>query len=79
MKILLTNPEGLPWNILSIAIAQLTDVYDTDRISILFYPFDYIKAKNVPSEKQYQVWILNLEYGNEYMEYMQRKFRITYK
>ena len=79
IKIFVTNPEGLPWNILSIAIAQLTDVYDTDRIPILFYPFDYIKAKNVPSEKQYQVWILNVEYGNEYMEYMQRKFRITYK
>lgn len=79
IKILVTNPEGLPWNVLSIAIAQLTGVYHVDRVPILFYPFEYIKENNVPYEKQYQVWILNVQYGNEYMEYMQRKFRITYK
>ncbi len=79
IKILVTNPESLPWNVLSTAIAQLTDIYHTDRIPILFYPFDYVKAKNIPYEKQYQVWVLNVQYGNEYMEYMQRKFRISYK
>ena len=79
IKILVTNPEGLPWNILSTAIAQLTGVYHMDRVPVLFYPFEYIKEKSVPYEKQYQVWVLNVEYGNEYMEYMQRKFRITYR
>jgi hypothetical protein len=33
----------------------------------------------VPYEKQYQAWVLDVRYGNEYMEYMQKRFRITYK
>jgi hypothetical protein len=45
----------------------------------LFYPFDYIKSNGIPYEKQYQAWVLNVQYGNEYIEYMQKKFRINYK
>ena len=29
-------------------------------------------------EKLYHAWVLNVEYGNEYMEYMQKRFRIGY-
>ena len=79
IKILVTNPEALPWNILTIAISQLTDIYHTDRVPILFYPFDYIKSNSIPYEKQYQAWVLNVQYGNEYVEYMQKKFRISYQ
>ena len=79
IKILVTNPEALPWNILTIAISQLTDIYHTDRVPLLFYPFDYIKSNSIPYEKQYQAWVLNVQYGNEYVEYMQRKFKISYK
>jgi len=79
IKILVTNPEDLPWNILSIAIAQLTGVYHMERVPILFYPTEYVQNKRVPYEKQYQAWVLDVRYGNEYMEYMQKRFRITYK
>ena len=79
IKIIVTNPEALPWNVLSIAISRLTGVYRMDRVPVLFYPFDYVKIENVPYEKQYQAWVLNVRYGNEYMEYMQKRFRIGYK
>ena len=79
ITVLVTNSEDLPWNVLSTAIAQLTGVYKMERVPVLFYPFDYVKAENVPYEKQYQLWILNVRYGNEYMEYMQKRFRLSYK
>ena len=79
IKILVTNPEDLPWDILSSAISKLTPVYHMDRVPVLFYPFDYVKLKNVPYEKQYQAWVLNLQSGNEYLEYMDRKFRTGYQ
>jgi len=79
IKILATDPEALPWNTLSIAISQLAGMYNTNRVPVLFYPFDYVKAKSVPYEKKYQLWVLNVQYGNEYMEYMQQKFKISYK
>jgi hypothetical protein len=74
--VLVTNPEGLSWNILSVAIGQLTGKYKMEKVPVLFYPFEYVEANNVPYEKQYNLWILNVRYGNEYLEYMQTKFRI---
>ena len=79
IKILVTDPDGLPWNTLSIAISHLTSAHDLDRVPILFYPFDYVQKTGVPFEKQYQLWVLDVQYGNEYLEYMQKRFRIGYK
>jgi hypothetical protein len=79
ITIVITNPEDLPWNVLSTAIGQLTGVYSMERVPVLFYPSDYVKQENVPYEKYYQLWILNVRYGNEYMEYMQRRFRMIYR
>ncbi len=79
IKIIVIDPEDLPWNVLSIAISRLTGVYHMEKVPVLFYPFDYVKIEDVPYEKQYQVWVLNVLYGNEYMEYMQKRFRIGYK
>jgi len=79
IKIIVTDPEALPWNVLSIAISRLTGVYHMEKVPVLFYPFDYVKIEDVPYEKQYQAWVLNVMYGNEYMEYMQKRFRIGYK
>ena len=77
IKILVTNPVGLPWNILSIAIGQLTSIYHMKRIPILFFPVEYVQNKMLPYEKQYQAWVLDVRFGSEYMEYMQKRFRIT--
>jgi len=78
IKVLVTDSAGLPWDILSTALSQLTAKYQMEKIPILFYPYAYVEAKAIPHEKQYQLWILNVQYGNEYLEYMQRKFRISY-
>jgi len=74
---LVTDTEGLPWNVLSIAISQLIGAYNIKQVPIMFYPIEYVENKNVPYEKVYQAWVLDVRYGNEYMEYMQKKFKIT--
>ena len=79
IKVLVIEPDNLPWNVLSIAISQLTSDYPMDRVPVLFYPLEYVKIKNIPHEKQYCLWIMDVQYANEYMEYMQRKFRIKYE
>ncbi|KPK43274.1 MAG: hypothetical protein AMK74_07155 [Nitrospira bacterium SM23_35] len=78
IKILVITPEELPWNILSTAIAQLTGVYNMERVPVMFYPFDYVKANKVPYEKQYQLWIYDARFVSRFMEYLQRKFRVHY-
>ena len=79
IKILVTNPKGLPWNILSIAVAKLTAGYDMEKVPVLFYPFEYVQAENIPYEKRYQLWALDVRYGQDYMEFMQQKFKIGYE
>jgi hypothetical protein len=78
IKILVTSPEDLPWEILSAGIAQITGKYHMSKIPVMFYPSDYVLAKKIPFEKLYQLWILNVQYGNEYMTYMNKKFRISF-
>ncbi|MBN2124182.1 MAG: PilZ domain-containing protein [Deltaproteobacteria bacterium] len=79
IKVIVTEPENLPWNTLSVAIARLTGEYHMERVPVLFYPYTYVETMGVPHEKQYQMWILNVQYGNEYLEYMQKRFRISYR
>jgi hypothetical protein len=78
IKVLVVNTEGLPWNVLSTAIAELSGIYAIDRVPILFYPLEYVKAKNIPYEKQYHLWIYDTRFVSQFVEYMQRKFRISY-
>jgi hypothetical protein len=79
IKILVINPEGLPWNILSTAIGQLTSAYHMERVPILFFPFHYAEASNIPYQKQYQLWILNVRFGDDYLRHMQREFKMSYE
>ncbi|HEA66633.1 MAG TPA: PilZ domain-containing protein [Desulfobacterales bacterium] len=76
IKVIVTNPEKLPWNVLSLAIAQLTSEYNMKKVPILFYPSSYVDAKKIPFEKQYQLWVLNVQNADQYMEYLQKTFRM---
>ena len=79
ITILVTNPEGLPWNLLSTAVGKLAAAYDMEKVPVLFYPFEYVQAEDIPYEKRYQLWALNVRHGQDYMEFMQRKFKISYE
>jgi len=79
IKVLITNPKALPWSVLSTAISQLSRDFEMERVPVLFYPVSYVEDNQIPCEKHYQMWVLNVQHGNEYLEYMQKKFRISYK
>lgn len=78
IKILITNSEGLPWNVLSLAIAQLSRSYSMDSVPALIYPFEYVEANNIPYEKRYNLMIYNARFFSQFIEHMQRKFRAGY-
>ena len=79
IKVLVAKPEALPWSVLSVAIAQLTSGYQLERVPILFYPTSYVEERDVPFEKYYQLWVLSVQWGNEYLEYVQKRFHIIPK
>jgi hypothetical protein len=80
IKAIVVDPEGLPWELLYIAVANLTGVYQLENIPLLIYPSSYTESKNISYEKNYHLWILNaLHHPNEFVEYMQKNFGINYE
>jgi len=81
IKVIAVDSDNLPWEVLSVAAAQLTGVYHLDSIPLLIYPSTYGSTTNIPSEKSYQLWILNMRDLNttKFMEYVQRHFRMRYE
>ena len=76
INVLIINPEHLPWSILSTAIGQLLKEYSMEEIPIMFFPSDYVKAKHIPYEKQYQLWIYDARFSDQFVQYMKKKYRI---
>jgi hypothetical protein len=79
IKIIVTDSKDLPWDILSTAISQLTTVYQLDKVPILLYPHTYLEERGISYEKQYLMWILNTQYGNEYLDYMEKNTKIKFR
>lgn len=79
IKVLVNDEAGLPWEILSAAVSQLTGSYRIDKIPLLIYPSHYLETKGVSSEKQYNLWIMDIHYGREYGEYMMEKSKLRIK
>ncbi len=78
IKVIVTKPESLSWDILSIGVAQLTGTFKMGKVPILIYPFDYVQAQHIPYDKKYQLWILDVNYGSDYINYVQKKFKMAY-
>ena len=76
IKVFLINPKSLSRAIISAAIGELVKEYRMEKIPILFFPFDYGKAKDMRFEKQYQLWIYDARFVDQFLQYMKRKFRI---
>ncbi len=76
---LVVDPVGLPFDILSIAITELGKVYSLDEVTLLLYPASFVETTAISFEKHYKLWILNVRYSNQFMEYVQKKFRVKYE
>ncbi|KUG21483.1 hypothetical protein ASZ90_008766 [hydrocarbon metagenome] len=70
IKVIVNDEVGLPWEILSAAISQLVGRFAIDKIPVLVYPSSYLESKGVPFKKKYNMWILDVYYARECVEYM---------
>ncbi len=77
IKILATDAEGLPWPVLQAAVSRLTGDYTIDQIPLLVYPANYFQVQNVPCEKRYNLWIMDLDHGREYVDYRYGKHKVN--
>ncbi|MBU0543993.1 MAG: PilZ domain-containing protein [Proteobacteria bacterium] len=78
IKVIITDPAGLPSELLSLAISKLGRVYNLDKVTLLIYPASRTKSAGISYKKQYQLWITDMRYSNQFMDYVQGKFRMQY-
>lgn len=76
IKVIVLKKDELPWKILHKAVSQVAQKYDMEKIPVMCYPSQYLEEKGVPCEKTYQLWILSVDAGDEFMEYMHQRLRI---
>ncbi len=76
IKVIVLDPDRLPWGILSAAIAEFSSGYPLPELPVMIYPDRYNELAGLPAGKNYQLWILNAAYGQPYLEYMERKVKI---
>jgi len=78
IKVLITDPAGLPSELLSLAVSKLGSVYNLDKVTLLLYPASGVKPAGISYKKQYQLWIGDMRYMNQFMDYVQENFRMKY-
>jgi hypothetical protein len=76
IKVIVLRTNELPWKILRKAVSQLAQKYDMKKIPVMCYPSEYLQEKGVPSKKEYRLWILRVDAGDEFMRYMHQRLRI---
>ncbi|MCE5262781.1 MAG: PilZ domain-containing protein [Deltaproteobacteria bacterium] len=75
-KVFVMDPDIHP-DILLGAIANLVGDRSAESFSLLIYPDEYAERAGIRYDrKQYFLWIMDMQYGNEYQEFLGRKFRI---
>lgn len=78
IKILITNPDGLPWKVLSSAIGRLAARYAMDKVPVLISPSEYASSQGIPFEKEYLLWIYDIRNVGRFKVYLKERFRIPY-
>ena len=77
IKVIVTDPAGLPWEVLNTALAELTPVYPTDTVPLMIYPASYPDEKAVPVAKRYLLWIVATQHGKTLREYLEKNTQMS--
>ncbi|MBW2561527.1 MAG: hypothetical protein JRE40_11840, partial [Deltaproteobacteria bacterium] len=75
IKIIITDPTGLPWDILSSAVTRLTGIYEVEKIPLLVYPHTYMEDNGIPYEKQYIMFVMDMQHGKDFLDYLKGRLK----
>jgi hypothetical protein len=77
ITVIVTDPEGLPGEALNASLGPLASQFQMESVPLLIYPADYPATRAIHADKQYLLWILDTQYGREYLDYMEKKTKFT--
>jgi hypothetical protein len=70
IKIVVVDPSELTKDVLYLTLSQLSKKFDQDEIPVLIYPESYVDKNSIPYEKLYNLWTLNMQYTDDYFQYL---------
>jgi hypothetical protein len=79
ITVIVTDPAGLPWELLTTALNHLTPEYRAESITLLIYPAKYPAEQGLKVDRQYDLWIIDTQHGDVYIDYMDKKMKLTLK
>ena len=64
---------NLSWEYLKSAINAFGIIYPDDKISVMIYPTEYLNLNNIYTDRYYNLWMLESNYGYEYIDYLKQR------
>jgi hypothetical protein len=79
ISVIVIEPHDLSWEILSKAINKFSNSFQMGTIPVMIYPFEYAVENNIPFERQYFLWVFNLQRASaDYLDYLHKRFRLHF-
>jgi hypothetical protein len=71
--------DQVPPALVLAALDQVSGHYEGNEMPVLTYPVSYVEDNSLPCDKVYQLWILNLQFSDQYFKYCDGLFRSVKK
>ena len=71
------DSEDLPYDILKQSISILVNNLSMPDSPILLYPKEYLESQEIPFERTYNLWVLNMNNTDNYFRYLTRLLRFV--
>jgi hypothetical protein len=71
--------ETTPPELVRLSLERVSCHYEGSEMPVLTYPYSYVEKHALPCDKVYQLWILNLQYSDEYFKYCDTLFKSVKK
>jgi len=72
---LIVLDDSLPRELYERSLERVSRHYEGGHMPVLTYPFSYLEKQELPYDKVYQLWILDLKHTDAYFEYCEGLFR----
>ena len=76
---LIVLDEDVPVELLQLGLEKASQHYEGNEMPVLTYPFSYVEDNSLPCDKIYQLWVLKLQFSDEYFKYCDGLFRSVKK
>jgi hypothetical protein len=77
VKVFVTDPEEITSAIMETAVKKVYGIYDDEEIPVLVFPFTFAESIELPYEKSYILWVLNMDESDKYFTNLRSMLKTT--